>query len=388
MQSLSSLGIDDSVFLDMDSFVSMSRKAPKLDENASASTRQKSCNTCVKGKRRCDKRSPRCSRCAAKGLDCVYQKLPPGAMSSMPATSAAPPPNLSRSTTVSVSDVTDMVPDLEMSGFDMDSYGMRSDTSPESLQTDPGLQLDSSLEVDLSFVDILTGSSNSFDGDTFPWTFTGFDDTEKMNLNLPLAPIAAPSVPKAAPPAAPLRDLSLYPIKDECLSVDPLLVHDERSRIGALLSQLTKLHIAFVKSRSTSFMHPRLWTAQMPETIMSAFTAANAYVNSTPETKGWTMKLLADASRSILDRGARATTPYERLARTAALLLVHLIRIYDGDVMSRASAEREVSKLFAWAEDLGDLHTELREGTGGLTEASKDTPPESWEVRISIHSPS
>lgn len=46
--------------------------------HATAASRQKSCNACVRGKRRCDKTAPRCTRCAAKGLDCVYQRVPPG----------------------------------------------------------------------------------------------------------------------------------------------------------------------------------------------------------------------------------------------------------------------------------------------------------------------
>lgn len=39
------------------------------------------------------------------------------------------------------------------------------------------------------------------------------------------------------------------------------------------------------------------------------------------------------------------TTPFENLARTQALLLYHIIRIFDGDIASRASAERTQSAL-------------------------------------------
>ncbi|KAF1739295.1 hypothetical protein CRV24_001227 [Beauveria bassiana] len=53
----------------------------KIDTASSLSSRQKSCNACVRGKRRCDKRTPRCTRCAAKGLDCVYHKMPPSSSS-------------------------------------------------------------------------------------------------------------------------------------------------------------------------------------------------------------------------------------------------------------------------------------------------------------------
>lgn len=39
-------------------------------------TRQKSCNACVRSKRRCDKLTPRCKRCSDKGVQCVYPNLP------------------------------------------------------------------------------------------------------------------------------------------------------------------------------------------------------------------------------------------------------------------------------------------------------------------------
>lgn len=45
--------------------------------DAADKSRQKSCNACVRSKRRCDKRTPRCTRCAEKNFSCVYQNLPP-----------------------------------------------------------------------------------------------------------------------------------------------------------------------------------------------------------------------------------------------------------------------------------------------------------------------
>lgn len=37
-------------------------------------SRQKNCNSCVQSKRRCDRRTPVCSRCAEKKVRCVYSK--------------------------------------------------------------------------------------------------------------------------------------------------------------------------------------------------------------------------------------------------------------------------------------------------------------------------
>lgn len=37
-------------------------------------TRQKNCNSCVQAKRRCDRRTPICSRCTEKQTPCIYSK--------------------------------------------------------------------------------------------------------------------------------------------------------------------------------------------------------------------------------------------------------------------------------------------------------------------------
>jgi hypothetical protein len=39
-----------------------------------SASRQKNCNSCVQAKRRCDRRTPVCSRCAEKNTACVYSK--------------------------------------------------------------------------------------------------------------------------------------------------------------------------------------------------------------------------------------------------------------------------------------------------------------------------
>jgi hypothetical protein len=44
------------------------------DPKSISAPRQKSCDACVKGKRRCDKRHPVCSRCEEKKIRCIYAK--------------------------------------------------------------------------------------------------------------------------------------------------------------------------------------------------------------------------------------------------------------------------------------------------------------------------
>lgn len=43
-----------------------------VDPESSDKSRQRSCNACVRSKRRCDKRTPQCTRCAERSLPCLY----------------------------------------------------------------------------------------------------------------------------------------------------------------------------------------------------------------------------------------------------------------------------------------------------------------------------
>lgn len=47
-------------------------------------TLRRSCDACVRAKRRCNLSAPRCSRCSAKGLDCAYVNQPAPGPSSRP----------------------------------------------------------------------------------------------------------------------------------------------------------------------------------------------------------------------------------------------------------------------------------------------------------------
>lgn len=53
-------------------------------------TRQKSCVLCASAKRRCDLRSPKCSRCQAKGWNCEYKSAPPPSGSRLEPSSSEP----------------------------------------------------------------------------------------------------------------------------------------------------------------------------------------------------------------------------------------------------------------------------------------------------------
>ncbi|KAL6878614.1 hypothetical protein J3F83DRAFT_240841 [Trichoderma novae-zelandiae] len=419
------------------------RKPDRVGGDGGAASRQKSCNACVRGKRRCDKRTPRCTRCATKGLDCVYQRQPPpphhhqqqqqqlSQSQTQPQPSSQQqhhqhqsPPIASASTTASTATASsscasavdgscstpEMPPEFDMS-FDIESLGTASGTnpSPESLQQDGNLHLGGGDPQahhqhdapDLGFiVDLMTAADGSGPGSL--WDLTGFGVSSKMDL--PPVPVVPPLQTQTQPMQSqeqhsqqhsqqqqqqqqqPVRDLSILQHEDQCIIADVLQVHDPRSKIGFIVQSVSDMYVTFTQRREAPFMHPRLWMSQLPKPITTAFAAASAYSTRTPHTRGWTLKVLLDAVREVHRDGERATTHADRLARVQALLLLNSMRIFDGDVSMRAAAEREMSVMLAWVKDLVVVKNELEEGFPPSVLMTRDKPPKSWESWIMLES--
>ncbi|KPM36099.1 hypothetical protein AK830_g10466 [Neonectria ditissima] len=338
-----------------------------------AASRQKSCNTCVRGKRKCDKKTPRCTRCAAKGLECIYQKLPPGASF--------------HDEDIGVASANE-VPDFDM-GFDIEGLSTSTSTttttttattSPESLHNNASslpssIELDSNL--DFSIIDHLMANDSSAGAEL--WNLGEFGGSAGHNnkLEMPLVP--------AQPPVA-IRDVTLLPDMDSCLAFNPLDVHDPSTRIGYVVDVMTNLYRGFAHTRALPFVHPRLYGSSLPRTILAAFSAAAAYAGRTPENKAWVYKLVTEAARDIHREGERAHTPAEKVARVQALVVLDSIRMFDGDVALRAASERETPQFVLWLTALRDLKNELEQGVSPVLLMSRDRPPASWEGWILLES--
>lgn len=282
-----------------------------------------------------------------------------------------------------------MPPEFDMS-FDIESLSTTTgtNTSPESLQQDVGMGLGCdphSHHADLGFsiVDLMNVTGT---GDGGLWDLSGFGDSGKMDLPpVPIAPSLQTELPQSSQsqhlqPPQPMRDISILQNEDMCVSADVCQIHDPRSKIGFIVKAISVMYKDFAQRREAPFMHPRLWSSQLPKTILTAFSAATVYSSQTPQTKGWTLKVLLDAAREVHRDGERATTHADRLARVQALLLLNSMRIFDGDLGMRAAAEREMSVFLAWVKDLIAVKNELEEGLPPSAHMLRDKPPKSWDV--------
>ncbi len=76
------------------------------------------------------------------------------------------------------------------------------------------------------------------------------------------------------------------------------------------------------------------------------------------------------------------TTPAEKLARTQALFLYQIIRLFDGDVTLRAQGEKDIPLLRTWLDDLYRICENLRDLAELGGSAVRAQPPQKWEVSI------
>ncbi|KAF4963167.1 hypothetical protein FSARC_8793 [Fusarium sarcochroum] len=330
-----------------------------------AASRQKSCNACVRGKRKCDKKTPRCTRCAAKGLDCVYQRLPPGA-------------NFHDDDIGAGLDATDFndVPDFDM-GFDINTLGTTTDSSASTSNTTPdslGRATTSSIELDspldFSIIDHLMANDTSVGSELW-----NMGDYGSSSSKLGIPPVPMPIAPVI------IRDIAGLTRLEPCMAdFNPLDVYDPRTRVGYTVDVLTNFYQGFARTRRLPFIHPRLYGSNLPRTMLAAFSAASAYSARTPENRSWVYKLIADMAKEIHREGERASTPAEKLARVQAMVVLDSMRMFDGDVTMRATSERELPQLMAWMLTLKEMEEELSAGDALNGTATKGPSPQSWET--------
>ncbi len=94
------------------------------------------------------------------------------------------------------------------------------------------------------------------------------------------------------------------------------------------------------------------------------------------------MRALSDSAREFVEAEAYnvVPTPIEKLARSQALFLYQIIRLFDGDVTLRVQGEKDMGLLKTW---LGEL-CRIRDNLGDLAlleyASVREQSPVEWEV--------
>ncbi|KAI0429325.1 hypothetical protein F5Y09DRAFT_310516 [Xylaria sp. FL1042] len=322
-------------------------------------SRQKNCNSCVQAKRRCDRRMPICSRCAEKKLACVYSKSRTAHRTGNNSRGLAP--------------CTEALP-LDGPGlsFDIDCPegistgfhpGVAAETTPQSNQ-DTVSSSDISMDTFMHFLE------NNISSSSDQWLVHPEED---HLLERPLTPVEEEVGIAYSKMAA-----------CEQLNLSPWQAYDPKTSLYYILNRVRAFTVEMAGKNTTPFIHERLYFAYRPRCIMSCFTICVLYTNRTPENMAMVMRALSDSVREFVDAEAYriVSTPIEKLARSQALFLYQIIRLFDGDVTLRVQGEKDIGLLKTW---LGEL-CRIRDNLGDMAllgySSIRDQSPVEWEKWI------
>ncbi|KAG8671407.1 hypothetical protein FPOAC1_004654 [Fusarium poae] len=278
-------------------------------ERRNPPTRRKSCAACTKAKRRCDFAMPACLRCSQRHIHCQY---PSRVLREQPASSSE----------ASVAAV-----------------------SPDCLTTDDSSpQIVESLSSDAPIIEDFNALISGLDacsGEPGVLEFPLEDNTLKF-VEQPWT-LTAPST----------KDFSHVP--------ERIL-----NRLQWAVDEIKRAPEKMVLENQTPWSHPLLYKDGMPrslqgnrsELLYMLFTLANCRLDAHSSCALYMAKNRVNSPiifRSIESRvnDLLATpapiTPSECLAHTQALILYQIIRLYDGDIGARASAELIIPAIEASA---------------------------------------
>ncbi|KAM0254708.1 hypothetical protein ACHAQJ_006489 [Trichoderma viride] len=109
------------------------------------------------------------------------------------------------------------------------------------------------------------------------------------------------------------------------------------------------------------FIHSQLWRVHLPDCIQDAFASLAAYHSKTPATERMVLRIVENRVNNLVegqsantsgDFGVIMLDPACHLARTQALLIYKIIRLFDGDIRARAQAEKNIDTLSLWARQM------------------------------------
>ncbi|TRX95523.1 hypothetical protein FHL15_003481 [Xylaria flabelliformis] len=119
--------------------------------------------------------------------------------------------------------------------------------------------------------------------------------------------------------------------------------------------------------------------------IMSrCFTTCVLYTSRTSANTAMVMRSLSGNARELVDTEVCRviSTPVEKLARSQALFLYQIMRLFDGDVTLRAQGEKDMVLLRTWLRELCHIRDNLGD-LARLDHASvRDQSPVEWEKWI------
>ncbi|KAI1159644.1 hypothetical protein F5B18DRAFT_655445 [Nemania serpens] len=322
--------------------------------------RQKNCDSCVQAKRRCDRRTP-CARCVEKKTTCIYSKSKTATRLGKHAREPTPCTEiLSLETpTYSPLNVSDLSFDLEY--LENIPTGFHAGNAHESTIQAPNNSGDSFMDTFMQF----TGSTGSSSSNQW------FIRTEESHL---------PERPATPTDGEVVRAWD----KMAMCKLDAWHVYDPKTSLYYILNRVKEFTMEMATKNSTPFLHQDLYRMYTPQCIVSCFTTCVLYANRTPTNTAMVMRALSGSARDLVDAEVCrvVSMPIEKLARSQALFLYQIIRLFDGDVALRAQGEKDMGLLKTWLDDLCHIRNNLGDLARLEYATVREQPSIEWEKWI------
>ncbi|KAK1573589.1 uncharacterized protein LY79DRAFT_525532 [Colletotrichum navitas] len=268
-------------------------------ERANPPPRRKTCLACTKAKRRCDHGQAACLRCSRRKIDCVY-----------------PTPPTSRSKRQTAPKLIETPAPQE---------------DPERSTGTPATCPDNSLVPWQQDADLLQLDMDGLDGIGL---YTDFHDF--------LAPDVLFDGTSSLSPLTSSPEQMLLPSQD--LAADGSLEEMISSRLQYALDEMNKVPASTVLENQAPWSHPYLYRAHMPREMQDAQACCALYIAKNSSNSRFVLRTIQARAHELLS----SPTPRDRLsilARLQAALLYQIIRLFDGDVSLRASAQQTLPAL-------------------------------------------
>ncbi|KAL0944976.1 uncharacterized protein CTRU02_202863 [Colletotrichum truncatum] len=279
-------------------------------ERANPPPRRKTCIACTKAKRRCDHGHPACLRCSRRNIDCVY----PSQSASRSKTLAAQRPR--KNTETPLPEDGPVVPaETPTATTDETEEWVCADAAlvPWSQDPDPlPLEMEDMDEIALNM---------DFDNLINPDAFFG----------------GALSVPATLTPRADHMLVSSQCPLPENSSEDVIA-----SRVQYALDVMKGAPSSMVLENQTPWCHPYLYRAHMPRDMQDAQACCALYIAKNPHNSSIVLRTIQARAHELL-ASPLPKGRTEILARIHAIILYQIIRLFDGDITTRASAQQTLS---------------------------------------------
>ncbi|KAI1395277.1 hypothetical protein F4819DRAFT_505741 [Hypoxylon fuscum] len=159
----------------------------------------------------------------------------------------------------------------------------------------------------------------------------------------------------------------------------PMVVTLDKWSLDTLTRNVLSWPEKFLRKLEAPFIHLSIHDApSLPLPLEEAFTVCAAYASRTVDTKNTVMNIIERKVNQLLSLDLSSMSIEAHLASLQALLILHTVQLWDGDIRQRATAETHSYVLESWALE---LHMRVAEAS-----RKRDDVSTTWDLWITFES--